>query len=206
MDGKLWLPGLKNNITSAKLWVNGEQLKLETSRDGNWAELILPAKRPENLISIIEVELDGRPEVDTSSSLDPIFATVLPVDFATAEGVAISEKRWMEKFGEWKHIEQAQDWTDKGKVTWKVVVKEPGYYQTELNYAGSGRLVWNITSDEGNVVQNQQNSSEVYNYYEMGLLKFERPGEHTITVSLVDGNRKGASLKEIRLTPEESME
>ena len=206
LDGKLWLPGLKNNIASAKLWVNGEQLKLETSRDGNWAALILPAKRPESLISVIELEVDGRLEVDTSSSLDPIFSTVLPVDFATPEGAAITEKRWMEKFGEWKHIEQAQDWTDEGKVTWKVKVKEAGYYQTELNYAGSGRLVWNIISDEGNVVQNQQNSSEVYNYYEMGLLKFETPGEHTITVSLLDGKRKGASLKEIRLTPEGSME
>ncbi len=86
------------------------------------------------------------------------------------------------------------------------MVKEPGYYLTELNYAGSGRLVWKITSDEGNLVQNQQNSSEVYNYYEMGLLKFETAGEHTITVSLVNGNRKSASLKEIRLTPEGSME
>ena len=64
----------------------------------------------------------------------------------------------------------------------------------------------NITSDEGVVVQNQQNSSAVYSYYEMGLLKFEKPGKHTITVSLIDGNRKGTSLKEIRLTPEESME
>ena len=86
------------------------------------------------------------------------------------------------------------------------MVKEPGYYLTELNYAGSGRLVWKITSDEGNLVQNQQNSSEVYNYYEMGLLKFETAGEHTITVSLVNGKRKSASLKEIRLTPEGSME
>ena len=206
LDGKLWLPGLKNNIIFAKLWVNGQALTLETAKDGDWAVLSLPAKRPEKLISVIELEVEGSPEVDSRLSLDPVFATELPVDFATAEGAAINEKRWMEKFGEWKHIEQAQDWTDKGEVTWKVMIKEPGYYQTELNYAGSGRLVWRITSDEGNLVQNQQNSSEVYNYYEMGLLKFETAGEHTITVTLVDGNRKSASLKEIRLTPEGSME
>ncbi|WP_202911898.1 alpha-L-fucosidase [Arenibacter aquaticus] len=206
LDGKLWLPGLKNNIIFAKLWVNGEPLTLETAKEGDWTAISLPAQRPEKLISVIELEVEGGPEVDSRLSLDPVFATALPVDFATAKACNIKEKRWMEKFGEWKHIKQAQDWTDKGKVSWTVMVKEPGYYQTELNYAGSGRLVWKISSDKGNLVQNQQNSSEVYNYYEMGLLKFETAGEHTITVSLVDGNRKRASLKEIRLTPEGSME
>jgi len=73
-------------------------------------------------------------------------------------------------------------------------------------FDGEGRMVWNITTDEGAVVQNQQNSSVVYNYYEMGLLKFEKSGKHTITVSLVDGKRSSASLKQIRLTPEGSME
>jgi len=206
LDGKLWLPGLNQHIRTANLWINGNRQKLEILKDGDWAALQLPAKRPEKLISIIEVEVDGLPEPASHRSVDPIYATVLPVDFAQAQGVAIKEKRWMEKFGEWKHIEQAQDWTDQGKVTWKVVVKEPGYYQTELNYAGSGRLVWNIGSDEGSLVQNQQNSSEVYNYYEMGLLKFEKPGVHSITVSLVNGNRKAASLKAIRLTPLVSLE
>lgn len=206
LDGQLWLPGLKNNIKSANLWVDGQRQKLETSSDAGWTAISLASKRNEKLVSVIEVDIDGSPEVTISNSIDPVFSTVLPVDFATAEGSEITEKRWMEKFGEWKHIEQAQDWTDAGKVTWEIDVKDPGYYQTELNYAGEGRLVWNITSDEGAVVQNQQNSSAVYNYYEMGLLKFNTPGKHSITVSLVDGNRKGVSLKEIRLTPEGSLE
>ncbi|SDM04175.1 alpha-L-fucosidase [Kriegella aquimaris] len=206
LDGKLWLPGLKNNIQSVNLLGEEKLLPLETEKNGDWVSITLPIERPEKTVSVIEVALVGKPHVAVSNSIDPVFATVLPVDFATAKGAKIMEKKWMEKFGEWKHIEQAQDWEDEGNVTWVIEVMEPGYYQTELNYAGEGRLVWNITSDEGVVVQNQQNSSAVYSYYEMGLLKFEKPGKHTITVSLVDGNRKGASLKEIRLTPEESME
>ncbi|MBT2161520.1 alpha-L-fucosidase [Zobellia barbeyronii] len=206
LDGKLWLPGLKNTIKSADLLVDGKGQKLETTTEDGWVAISLPARRNERLISVIELEIEGSPEVAVSNSIDPVFSTVLPVDFATAEGCAIAEKRWMEKFGEWKHIEQAQDWKEGSKVTWEIEVKDPGYYQTELNYAGEGRLVWNITSDEGVVVQNQQNSSEVYSYYEMGLIKFNKPGKHTITVSLVDGKKSNASLKEIRLTPEGSME
>lgn len=206
LDGKLWLPGLKNNIKSAKLLGDGKGLQLETSKNGDWVSIMLPVRRPEKTVSVIELEVDGQADVVISNSIDPVFATILPVDFATAKGAEITEKKWMEKFGEWKHIKQAQDWRDNGQVSWEIEIMEPGYYQIELNYAGEGRVVWNMTSDEGAVVQNEQNSSTVYNYYEMGLMKFEKPGKHMITVSLVDGNREGASLKEMRLTPEESME
>ena len=206
LDGKLWLPGLKNKIKSAKLLEDRKALQLDTSKNEDWVSLELPVRRSEKTVSVIELDIVGQADVMISNSIDPVFATILPVNFATAKNVEIAEKKWMEKFGEWKHIEQAQDWRDNGQVSWEIEIMEPGYYQTELNYAGEGRLVWNITSDEDAVVQNQQNSSAVYNYYEMGLLKFEKPGKHTITVSLVDGNRKGASLKEIRLTPEGSME
>lgn len=137
LDGKLWLPGLKNNIIFAKLWVNGEYLTLKTAKEGDWTAISLPSQRPEKLISVIELEVEGSPEVDARLSLDLVFATVLPVDFATPEACSIKEKRWMEKFGKWKHIKQAQDWTDKGAVSWALMVTEPGYYQTELNYAGS---------------------------------------------------------------------
>ncbi|MBM1105014.1 alpha-L-fucosidase [Aurantibacter crassamenti] len=206
LDGELWLPGLKNTIKTANLWVDGKKLKLETNKNGNWVNFILPTQRPEKLVSIIEIEIDGQPEVSFANTIDPVFATELPVAFAAAQECTIAEKKWMEKFGEWKHIEQAQDWTEKSSVSWEVVVMEPGYYQTELNYTGEGRLVWNITSDENVVVQNQQNSSGVYQYFEMGLLKFNKPGKHSITISLVDGNTKSASLKELRLTPQKSME
>ncbi|WP_276166050.1 alpha-L-fucosidase [Zobellia alginiliquefaciens] len=206
LDGKIWLPGLKNHIRSANLWSNKEQRELETSAKDGWVAISLPASRSEKLVSVIEIEIEGSPEVVVSNSIDPVLPTVLPVDFASAEDCVIAAKRWMEKFGEWKHIEQAQDWTDYSKVTWEIEVLEPGYYQTELNYAGDGRLVWNITSEEGEVVRNQQNSSVVYNYYEMGLLKFNKPGKHTISVSLIDGEKSIASLKEIRLTPWASIE
>jgi len=83
---------------------------------------------------------------------------------------------------------------------------EAGYYQVDLNYAGDDRVVWRIENDEGWIVQNQQNSSSVYKYFEMGLLKFDKPGKHTVSVSFVEGDHEAISLKEIRFTPLESLE
>jgi alpha-L-fucosidase len=206
LDGKLFLPGLKNDIKSANLWVDGKKLVVETSKEGNWTTVKLPAQRPEKLISVIEVEVVGSLEVDRFLSIDPVYSTKLPVAFAKAEGCQIDDKKWMEKFGEWKHIMQAQDWTADSKVSWEVEIMDHGYYQVDLNYAGNGRLVWRIENEEDAFVQNQQNSSAVYKYFEMGLLKFDKPGKHTVSVSFEEGEMETVSLKEIRFTPLKSLE
>ncbi len=206
LDGEIVLPGLNNTIKSAGLWVDGALESLQASKSGNWVTIKLPARRPEKLISVVELEVQGEILVDKSLSIDPAYSTELPVDFARAENCIIEGKRWMEKFGEWKHISHAHDWKDNSKVSWEVEIMEAGYYQVDLSYAGAGRLVWRIESAEGDMVQNQQNASHVYSFYEMGLLKFEKPGKHTVSVSLKEGDRASASLKEIKFTPLSSLE
>ena len=201
LDGEIFLPGVSNEIESANLWVNGKKQKITTSRKNGWLSFKLPYKRPEKLVSVIEVSLKGEPKVDETFGVDPVFPTIIPVDMAVAKGCTILEKRWMEKFGEWKTIEQAQDWTPSASVTWEVDIMEPGYYQVDLNYAGQERVVWHIKTDEGHLVQNQQDSSHIYSFYQMGLLKFDTPGKHTIDVSFIEGNIEKASLKQIRFTP-----
>ena len=206
LDGELFLPGLKSEINTAGLWVDGELQTLQTVKDGNWTIIKLPAKRPEQLVSVVELNVSGSVEVDRSLSIDPVYETKIPVAFASAEGCEIKEKNWMEKFGEWKHISQAEGWAPESKITLEVEVMKPGYYEVDLNYAGTGRMVWKIENEEGVFVQNQQNSSAIYNYYEFGLMKFNKPGKHKISVFFVEGDIKTASLKEIRFTPWNNVE
>ena len=206
LDGDIFLSGLKNEIQSAHLWVDGKQKPLKTVKNGNWTKIKLPAQRPEELISVLEISIDGEFEVDKSLSIDPVYSTDIPVAFAKAESCTLREKAWMEKFGEWKHIMQVQDWTAGGKVSWEVEVMEAGYYQVDLNYTGNGRIVWRIENEEGDLLQNQQNSSLVYKYYEMGLLEFETFGKHKVSVSFIEGEMEAASLKGIRFTPLKSLE
>jgi alpha-L-fucosidase len=84
-----------------------------------------------------------------------------------------------------------------------VDVATPGDYQVELTYKGEGRLVWRIETDEGVKLQNQQNSASVYHAYPFGLLSFATAGKHTLTVSLIDGDRAKASLSAVRVSPME---
>ena len=201
IDGEISLPGLNNEIESANLWIDDEKQKIATNKKNGWVSFKLPHERPEKLISVIEVTLKGEPEVNETIGVDPVFPTTISVTMGVAEGCSIEEKKWMEKFGEWKHIEQAQDWTPAARVTWEVDVMEAGYYQVDLNYAGHDRMVWRVETDAGYMVQNQQNSSHIYSFFQMGLLKFDKPGKHKVDVSFVEGEFEKASLKQIRFTP-----
>ena len=208
LNGQISVPGLQNNVKAAYLLVNGEHHKIGTSTKNGWTTFHLPAARPEKFISVIEVEVQGEDiDIKKDFGIDPNIETTIPVGFASAKDCHIEDKRWMEKFGEWKHISQAQDWTvQKSELTWEVEVMEAGFYKIDLNYAGKGRMVWRITSGEGEIVQNQQNSSAIYNFFEMGLIEFKKPGKHQLTVSFMEGNAKSASLKAIRLTPFDTMD
>ena len=107
----------------------------------------------------------------------------------------------MEKFGEWNLVQNVHNWNPGSKATWEVNVLEPGNYEVELTYTGTGRLVWLVESDEGERIQNQQNSSHIFNSYPIGWLYFHTPGIHRVSVSLLDGDPVKSELAAIKFIP-----
>lgn len=149
------------------------------------------------------MNLVGLAKVDQTLGIYPNIDTVLLAEFAEVTGAEKKRIRWMKKFGEWKHVTQIGKWQDGGQAVWTVDVAEAGDYKVELTYTGVNCMVWRIETDEGTMLQNQQNSASVYHTYPFGRLVFTRPGKHTLTVSLVDGDREKASLSAMRIHPME---
>ncbi|WP_454880297.1 alpha-L-fucosidase [Sphingobacterium detergens] len=199
--GRLYIPGLQTPIKKARLLTGVGTISLASRIERGWTVLDIPYAPGDQLVSVIELELSGDIKIDSTLALDPQGVSTFAAEFSEAGGVEKSTKGWMEKFGEWKHVTQVTDWKDKGTATWTINVLKPGYYQTELEYSGEGRLVWRIDQKGGQVVQNQQNSSAIYNWQPMGWMYFAKPGTYHIAVSLVEGNRKSASLSGLRFTP-----
>lgn len=56
-DGKLEIPGVKNQVISARLLANGSALKSEAAKNG--LMISLPAKAPDPIASVIRVEFKG---------------------------------------------------------------------------------------------------------------------------------------------------
>ncbi|MBU3012077.1 alpha-L-fucosidase [Polaribacter vadi] len=203
-DGKLYLPGLTAKIISASLLKGNKTQNLTFTKKKDWTLIELPFQPSDSPVSVIEVKLDTATKnikVDTTLGVYPNYDALLRAEFAEVDNAEEKEIKWMEKFGEWKHVNQVSNWNDKSKVTWTVNVQEAGYYYLELNYKGEKRLVWKTETDEGIMIQNQQAATEKYNFYNMGIIEFKTSGKHTVTVSLVEGNPKTSSLKAVLIKP-----
>ena len=203
-DGKLYLPGLGTKIVSAKLLQGDKSKKIGFDQRNDWTILEVPYKPVETPVSVIELVVDAKAseaDVDGTHGVYPNIKTTLLSEFAEINSAEKEKVRWMEKFGEWKHVHQIGNWNEDSKVTWTVEVFEPGYYYLELEYKGKDRLVWKTETDEGIVVQNQQAATEKYEQYNMGILEFKTAGKHTVTVSLVEGDGETTSLGAVIISP-----
>ncbi|WP_408987876.1 alpha-L-fucosidase [Sphingobacterium spiritivorum] len=198
--GKLFVPGLDNKINSVKLLKGKMANSLRYTVHSGFIEIDIPVAAPEKLVSVIELDLDSPAKASAIFSVDPQQQTTLDALFAEVRGAEKTDEHWMEKFGEWKHVDRIKGWSADSKVIWKVNVIKPGYYQVYLNYTGEGRYVWKTENTE-QIVQNQQNSSNVYQWYPFGWIHFSKPGDYEITVSLIEGNAGKASLTGIKLEP-----
>ena len=165
-----------------------------------WTRFRLPPTAPEKLVSVIELELADVPQADPVWGIDPEIPTEIQAEFATVRGSKQEGKRWMEKFGEWKSVIHAHGWEGGGMAVWEVDVLEPGDYNVQLTYAGEGRLVWRVSVEGGEQIQNQQNSSHNYQQFPIGWINFPKPGRYQVAVSCLEGNVQSASLKAIRFS------
>ena len=200
-SGELYLPGLRTPIESAQL-LNGDQTEpVGFEKSHGWVRLQLPARTPEKLVPVVELNLKGSPAADPTWGIDPEVETSILAEFSTVTGAKLDEKRWMEKFGEWKHIERVHRWTTDGTATWEVSVLKPGDYNVSLTYAGEGRIVWGVDVHGGEHIQNEQNSSHNYQRFPIGWINFPKPGKYRVGVSCLEGNLTAASLQSIHFTP-----
>ena len=200
-DGELYLPGLRTKVKSARLLggkKRGTKLKVRTM--GNWTHIQLPPRPAEKLIPVVQVELDESPDVDSCWGIDPALETTILAQFAEVTGAKQEAKKWMEKFGEWKHLVRVWQWAEGGKASWEVDVLKSGYYNVDLTYNGEGRIVWGVDVAGGQHIQNQQNSSHNYQKFPIGWINFPEPGRYTVSVSCIEGNLAQASLKAIHFT------
>lgn len=198
--GELWLPGLQTPVKEVNVAGTRKQ-KLTFSENEGWMCIKIPFKAPDDMIPVLEVTLKDVPKVDPTMAIDPELGINMSVLFAKTDNCMVTKKSWMEKFGEWKHAYNIKDWKENSDVTWEVNIKEAGTYHIDLTYSGQGRMVWSITTDEGYTIQNQQNSSHIYTKFPIGWIKFDKPGKHTITAKVVEGNFENASLSSISITP-----
>lgn len=202
-SGKLYLYGLTTPIKKAKLLGEKPSNRSFSDKDrGGWTVIDVPATAPDKLVSVIELELDGEAKVDnTLWPIDPYVDTRLLAQFAKVEQAKKEKRSWDEKFGEWKKVIHITDWKPNGKAYMDVVVQKPGDYRVHLDYRGEGRIVWEVAVEGEESIRNQQGSSDYYQEFPIGWIRFPKAGKFRLSVSCLEGNLQKACLRAIRISP-----
>jgi alpha-L-fucosidase len=204
-DRAIRLPGIDGKPAAALLHgQDGKLHPLPIRQDGGWTVIDASAADAATVASLagrIELKFDAAPKIDPTLGIHPNIASELSCEFARVRDAKYERINWMEKFGEWKFSLQVGHWQPGGVAEWEVDVAEAGDYHVALTYKGEGRPVWAVGHSDGAKIQNQQAATGVYQSYPTGILSFAKPGKHTVTVSLIEGDGGKSSLESIRFTP-----
>jgi alpha-L-fucosidase len=218
-----WLPGgelnvfgLKNKIISAS--IAGEKLEkveFEKDKDG-WTTFHLPLRNKQQLIELIEVEIEGKPDVNTELSVDDATGTVLGADFASVTNCRIAAASWMEKHGDWKHAQNITGWlSDKSQASWIINVKKPGLYFIDFEYNAfleSTGNEWDIFSEDSSRLrfyslettgaEKPDGARYRFRTVRAGTIAFTRAGRQTLTVKAASKPKgDGMQLQALRIVP-----
>lgn len=111
------LCGLRNVVQSVRVLGNPEA-KVAVNRAGDTLSFSLPAEAPEEIVSVVEVVLDGVPDVESIIIQDGASAIDLPTHLADVDGdIGIRKDGTTE------------GWTDTNtRVSWRFRVTTPGTY------------------------------------------------------------------------------
>ena len=200
-NGKLYLPGVLSEVKTASILKGEKSEPIKATKIGKWLQLSLPEAPTDRIASVIRVEFTTKPEVEKTFAIDPSLGVEIFSEFGKVENATVRKDRWMEKFGEWVCEYPVTNWKKGSKAVWTVNVPRSGDYLASLNYAGNGRLAWEIEVEGGNTIQNQQNASHIYTEYPFGWITFPKAGTYKINVRCVDGETKTAKLKSLIIKP-----
>jgi alpha-L-fucosidase len=213
-DGVLEVPGLKTAAKSAQLTGGGE-LTVKTAPDS--LLITLPAKRPDTLIPVVRLELDGPPVASRDPYILNGYRQTLDAPVAKLEGCSHTKVRWMEKYGDWKHAECVEGWDGpEDSATWEFRTLEPGTFYLELEYTcpmESDYSEWSMTLngetvtfpliDTGERPKRAQSGVPLprFRTYRIGMFELPEAGKHQLRLGPTGPEGKGIRASSVILTP-----
>jgi alpha-L-fucosidase len=130
------LYGLQGKVRRALLLDGG--MELTVTVDGNWTRITLPDGRPDSLVPVVSLDMDGEYGVKDSDVITAEQPSFLIAERATCTGCKLAAVGWMERFGEWKTANSLTDWHSDGKASWTAQVERAGLYKLAIDLSAGG--------------------------------------------------------------------
>jgi alpha-L-fucosidase len=214
-DGKLVLPGLRSKVKRATL--EGEAIK--TAREENLLVISVPKLRPDTLIPVVTLELAGPAEASREAYVLNGCRNELEMGVAALKGCEVKAVNWMEKFGDWKHMECVAGWLGAERsATWAFKTVSPGSFYLDVEYtcpAEDDYSEWGIRCGETSLTFPLIDTGERpsrkafggalprFRTYRVGVIDFPKPGAQQLAFGPTGAEGKHIRVSALRLTPAE---
>ncbi len=180
-DGKLRVPGLANTVRSVRV-IGGSGQQAESTRDGDDVLLQLPATAPNEIASVVALELDGPPRVAASVAIRPQKDGTLRLGADSTEIESNLGQR-AKKENLLGHVYVTQWTRGEDKLNWVVNVPAAGEYKVEISYgAGRGSVNNKFVVNGLKATVKQTSSDLAFRTFELGKIRLAA-GEQTIRIS-----------------------
>ena len=180
-DGKLRVAGLQNIVHKAYLLAD-RNAALTSARDGDDIVINVPARAPDDIASVVALQLDGTPRAIPAFEKPGEDGTItLPAASAEIES-SLGQRLKMENIFGHAYLTR---WTRPEDVpTWKINIPKAGRYQISLRYAApksSGGLPFFLKA--GDVLLNGKTEvtgdAQVFREFAVGAMTL-KAGEQTL--------------------------
>ena len=207
--GRLWVPGLKAKVTIARFLAGGQRLKI--FRQGGHLCLAIPPLPTDYPATVIKLSISGRMTgTHRKLFLHEGLANEFNAPFASLQNCRHGKRSWMEKFGDWHHMDLIENWRRGSSARWKLQAVKPGMYYMYADYAclpeadGSefeitvGQTRWTFPAICTGRAENRIRGR----HERLGMICLPKAGEHTLSIRALDNNGKsGFLLQKITLSP-----
>ena len=213
-SGKIYLPGLSNSISEAS--IIGLSSQVTIAKEGDWTVVNIPKIQPNDMIPVIQLNLKGELKVDHGLAFDGETPASLLSVFSKTKNCEVKQLRWMEKFGEWKHAEMVNGWSESSEVTWEVNLRKPGKYALEMTYSCDDKADFSefeiLTGLQAMTIQaldtgDRTPSKRMFGRgllprvrtLRLGVVEFDKAGKQKVIFKTKKGTFEGFNLKALEL-------
>jgi alpha-L-fucosidase len=199
-DGRLVVPGLRNEVRSARMLAGGGRLKAAQTEEG--VVLEVPAAAPDPHVSVIRLDVQGELDIRAPAvRQDAQGGIALPAAAAVLHHPGGSPQLRLETKDGRPNLGY---WTESGDAArWTFIVHTPGVFELAIDHAGMGRTAWTwaAAGEKGTAAVDATGSYETFRTTAAGRVTIRDAGSHTFELRPVPEDWKPANVRAVTLTP-----
>ncbi len=215
-DGRLIVPHMGRQAVGARL-MGGRKLK--TRRTGKNLEILVGSQAPAAVVPVVALDIRGRAPAWTEAYAMNNSVSTLVAPAAAGKGFRQTKRSWMEKFGDWKHLECLGGFASpRAAAAWDFTTLEAGSFYMDIEYScdlaadygqwraqltGGGKYDVTfplITTGPCRVGEGHGRELGRFRTYRIGLFSLA-PGKHTLTISPTAKPAGEVYVSAVTLTP-----